>query len=164
MDPVSRRRSNSSVPFAAIAGAPVFAAGVGVPALAGALEPSALPDATASCCAVGVPALAGGSEPSLDGCWVRASPAVGADVVLVGHDHDYERINPVDGVSYVVTGGGGYSVRRVGHSDFTAFAASAFHFIRGEIQRDELYLEAIDASGAVIDATHIPRVAPGGAR
>jgi len=88
----------------------------------------------------------------------------GVQLVLSGHDHDYERINPVDGVSYVVTGGGGYSVRRVGRSDFTAFSASAFHFVRGEIRRDELYLEAIDPSGVSIDATHIPRVAAGSPR
>jgi acid phosphatase len=78
--------------------------------------------------------------------------------VLSGHDHDYERINAIGGVTYVVTGGGGYSVRRVGRSDVTAFSAPVFHFVRGEIRRDELHLEAVDPSGGVIDEVFIPRV------
>lgn len=88
----------------------------------------------------------------------------GVQLVLSGHDHDYERTHPVGGVTYVVTGGGGYSLRRVGRSDVTAFSASAFHFLRGEVRRDELYLEAVDPSGATIDSTIIPRVVPDGPR
>jgi hypothetical protein len=84
----------------------------------------------------------------------------GVQLVLSGHDHDYERTRPVGGVTYVVTGGGGYSIRRVGRGDVTAYSASAFHFLRVEVQQDELYLEAVDPSGAVIDATLIPRVGP----
>ena len=35
-------------------------------------------------------------------------------LVLNGHDHDYERTTPQNGVTYVVTGGGGVGVRPVG--------------------------------------------------
>ena len=38
-------------------------------------------------------------------------------LVLNGHDHDYERTTPQNGVTYVVTGGGGVGVRPVGSLD-----------------------------------------------
>jgi 2',3'-cyclic-nucleotide 2'-phosphodiesterase (5'-nucleotidase family) len=41
------------------------------------------------------------------------------DLVLAGHDHHYERTHPIDGITYVVSGGG-CKTTRVGRSDFTA--------------------------------------------
>lgn len=39
--------------------------------------------------------------------------ANGVDVVFSGHDHNYQRIGPIDGVLYIVTGGGGSPLYRV---------------------------------------------------
>ncbi len=36
----------------------------------------------------------------------------GADIVFAGHDHNYERTLPQQGVTHVVTGGGGAHVSR----------------------------------------------------
>jgi len=39
----------------------------------------------------------------------------GVDIVFSGHDHDYQRIGPINGILYIVTGGGGaplYGVER----------------------------------------------------
>lgn len=82
----------------------------------------------------------------------------GVQLVLSGHDHDYERMNVMGGVTYVVTGGGGYSIRPITHSDFTAHIESTFQFMRGEVGPNELSLVAVDASGTEIDGTRIPRV------
>ncbi|HEY5949907.1 MAG TPA: metallophosphoesterase, partial [Kofleriaceae bacterium] len=46
----------------------------------------------------------------------------GVQLVLAGHDHDYERMLPQDGTAFVVTGGGGIGTRPVGKSSFTAFS------------------------------------------
>lgn len=73
------------------------------------------------------------------------------DLVLSGHDHDYERVSPQNGVHYVVTGGGGRGTRPVGESDFTAFSEQVLHFVYVEVQGQELLLHAIDATGAEFD-------------
>jgi hypothetical protein len=78
-------------------------------------------------------------------------------LVLAGHDHDYERMTPQNGVQYVVTGGGGVGTRSVGHSAFTAYSAEVIHFVYAEVGTDELVLHAIDAHGHEFDSTVIPR-------
>jgi acid phosphatase type 7 len=72
-------------------------------------------------------------------------------LVLNGHEHDYERIEVQNGVTYVVTGGGGHSTRPVGHSGFTAFAESVLHFVYVEITGRRLLLHAIDGIGREFD-------------
>ncbi|HTV24778.1 MAG TPA: metallophosphoesterase family protein [Polyangiaceae bacterium] len=81
----------------------------------------------------------------------------GVQLVLAGHDHDYERMQTIGGVTYVVTGGGGFSVRPVGHSDFTAYSAAIFHFVQVEVRQDELRLDAIDTAGKVFDTVTVRR-------
>ncbi len=75
----------------------------------------------------------------------------GVQLVLAGHDHDYERMTPQDGVTYVVTGGGGVGTRGVGVSSFTAFSEDVIHFVYGEIRGNQLALHAIDGAGAEFD-------------
>lgn len=80
-------------------------------------------------------------------------------LVLNGHDHDYERTNVLNGVTYVVTGGGGRGTRPVGHSSFTAFSEAVIHFVFVEIAGSQLLLHAIDATGREFDQTVIERSA-----
>jgi predicted phosphodiesterase len=78
-------------------------------------------------------------------------------LVLAGHDHDYERMIPQNGTAYVVTGGGGRGTYSVDKSGFTAFSEAVIHFVYGEINGDELTLHAIDGSGKEFDSMVIPR-------
>ncbi len=78
-------------------------------------------------------------------------------LVLAGHDHDYERITPQDGVAYVVTGGGGRGTRAVSSSSFTAFAAEVIHFVYLEVTADQLVMHAIDGTGSEFDSMVITR-------
>jgi predicted phosphodiesterase len=78
-------------------------------------------------------------------------------LVLTGHDHHYERVNPQNGVAYVVTGGGGRGTYAVGSSGFTAFAESVIHYAYLEVGVDELVLHAIDAEGTEFDSLVVSR-------
>jgi 3',5'-cyclic AMP phosphodiesterase CpdA len=78
-------------------------------------------------------------------------------LVLNGHDHDYERTHPINGVTYVVTGGGGRGVKGVGVSDFTAFSESVLHFVYATADRATLRLHAIDATGKEFDSLTLTR-------
>lgn len=82
----------------------------------------------------------------------------GVQLVLAGHDHNYERIKPQDGTAYIVTGGGGIGTRSVGTSSFTALSEDVIHFIYGEVHQDEMILHAIDATGREFDSMVVPRV------
>ncbi|HWO20490.1 MAG TPA: metallophosphoesterase, partial [Kofleriaceae bacterium] len=78
-------------------------------------------------------------------------------LVLAGHDHNYERVRPQNGVAYVVTGGGGVGTRPVGTSSFTELSLDVIHFVYGEVGADRLVLHAIDGVGAEFDSVVIPR-------
>jgi 3',5'-cyclic AMP phosphodiesterase CpdA len=81
----------------------------------------------------------------------------GVDLVLSGHEHDYERTKPINGVTYIVTGGGGRETRDVGRSAFTAFSEAVLHFVYVEVTSDELVLHAIDGVGREFDQAYVAR-------
>ena len=72
------------------------------------------------------------------------------DLVLAGHDHHYERTHPMDGVTYVVSGGG-CKITPVGRSDFTAVAESTLQFLHVKISGDRLNATCIRPDGSVAD-------------
>lgn len=86
----------------------------------------------------------------------RAS-AAGVQLVLSGHDHDYQRSEVIDGVTYVVTGAGS-GTRRTGDDWFTEVSYSFVHFVDIGVFPDELVLRAVDVDGRVADTVTIPRV------
>lgn len=79
----------------------------------------------------------------------------GVHVAIFGHEHNYERVAPQDGVTYVVSGGGGVGTRPVGTSEFTAYSEQVSHFTYFETKGDELTMWAIDATGKTFDTTVI---------
>lgn len=74
----------------------------------------------------------------------------GVQLVLSGHDHDYQRSKPVNGVTYVVSGGGS-RVRRTGEADFTAVSWAAQNFLDITFFGDRLVLRAITTDERVAD-------------
>jgi hypothetical protein len=72
------------------------------------------------------------------------------DLVLAGHDHHYERTRPLDGITYVVSGGG-CKTTRVGRSDFTKVAESTLQFLHVEIDGDRLVGSSIRPDGSLAD-------------
>ncbi|MBV9454172.1 MAG: metallophosphoesterase family protein [Rubrobacter sp.] len=78
-----------------------------------------------------------------------------ADVVFSGHDHDYERTVPIEGVTYVVTGGGGKDLYRARRSKWTAFSKKIHHAVLVCINGECLSLEAIEPEGNVVDRLNL---------
>jgi 3',5'-cyclic AMP phosphodiesterase CpdA len=78
-------------------------------------------------------------------------------LVLAGHDHSYERTNPQNGVTYIVTGGGGADLYDVGRSGFTATSAKRHHFLDLNVFADRIEGRAIDKSGTVFDTFTIQK-------
>ncbi len=98
-----------------------------------------------------------GSDTRLRGLLAPVLEKHDVQLVLAGHDHDYERMVPQNGVAYVVTGGGGRGTYDVGVSSFTAFSDEVIHFVQVEVRENELLLHAIDANGVQFDSTVVPR-------
>jgi 3',5'-cyclic AMP phosphodiesterase CpdA len=79
----------------------------------------------------------------------------GVDLVLAGHDHDYQRSTVQNGVTYVVSGGAA-TLRRTGRAEFTAVAESVHHFLEVAVYADRLELRAVDQAGRVFDQAVLP--------
>lgn len=76
------------------------------------------------------------------------------DLVLAGHDHDYQRSNVIDGVTYVVSGGAA-KLRPTGRLGFTAASASQLHFVTLDIWDDQMVVSAHTHAGS-LDYVVIP--------
>ena len=72
------------------------------------------------------------------------------DLVLSGHDHHYERTRPIDGTTYVVSGGG-CKTTPVGPSEISAVAESTLEFLHVTVEGDRLTADAIRPNGGLVD-------------
>jgi hypothetical protein len=86
----------------------------------------------------------------------------GVQMIFSGHDHDYERLNPIDGVQLIVNGSGGSLMN--GIQDERDEASSQFYtvpeFLKVTIHGDSLFLQAINTNGTVFDYMSLGRVPP----
>jgi 3',5'-cyclic AMP phosphodiesterase CpdA len=76
--------------------------------------------------------------------------AGGVDLVLAGHDHDYQRSRPIRGMVHIVSGGAA-RLRRTGRQEFTAYSAATRHFLEIGAWSDRLRATAIDQDGRAFD-------------
>jgi 3',5'-cyclic AMP phosphodiesterase CpdA len=83
----------------------------------------------------------------------------GVNVVYSGHDHIYERVKPQKGIYYFVSGSGGQL--RGGDLKKSALTDAGYDldqtFMLNEIDKDELFFQAITRTGRTIDAGVISR-------
>ena len=81
----------------------------------------------------------------------------GVDVVFMGHHHSYERI-VVNGITYIVTAGGGAPLYELEAPEPDSVAAAeVHHFLLMDVDGDQLMGTAIDRDGEVIDTFTLRR-------
>jgi 3',5'-cyclic AMP phosphodiesterase CpdA len=101
------------------------------------------------------PPYSAGYQGSSDAARHAFSPVFeqyGVQLVLSGHDHDYQRSKPIGGVTYVVSGAAA-GTRRTGSASFTAESFSWHHFVDIAVYDDHLLLRAVNQDGRVADET-----------
>lgn len=77
------------------------------------------------------------------------------ELVIAGHEHHYERTRAIDGVQYIVTGGGGGRLTRAGRNADTKVALAVHHFVTLAVEGRTLAVEAVDIDGRVIDRVEV---------
>lgn len=98
-----------------------------------------------------------GNDPHLAAKLTSLMQRHGVQLYINGHDHNYERSKPIDGITYLVVGGGGASLRPVIATEQSARAASVFSFAEIAATPRELRLWAWDKDGRPIDQAVIAR-------
>jgi PKD repeat protein/predicted phosphodiesterase len=98
-----------------------------------------------------------GSNLGVRSNWVPLFEQHHVDLVISGHEHSYERTIPINGVTYLVTGGGGAPLLPVGRSSFTAFSRSIHHATFITMTPTTLTIAATDPNGVVLDSHTITK-------
>jgi Icc-related predicted phosphoesterase len=74
----------------------------------------------------------------------------GVQLYLCGHDHNYERTQPIDKTTYLVCGAGS-NPRPVGKSVWTVLAKDDLSFAAIEVYENRIEIKGIDADGQIFD-------------
>ncbi len=74
----------------------------------------------------------------------------GVQLVLSGHEHDYQRTEAINGVTYLVSGAGA-GTRRTGNRSYTTYSASVMNFLDLNVFPDRLVVRAVDHELMVFD-------------
>ena len=87
------------------------------------------------------------------------------DLVLAGHDHHYERSAPIKrfstdptwpGYPYIISGGGGATIRAITPRPTTLAAESAYHYVVLTFTSAQIQGKAVRMDGTVIESFTIP--------
>jgi acid phosphatase type 7 len=85
----------------------------------------------------------------------------GVQLVVSGHDHNYERFHVVRGTHTLVTGGGGIFLYGMSQLDpNSALFEARWHYTAVQVRGDMLRLTPVDAEGRVFDALEWRRTPP----
>ena len=85
--------------------------------------------------------------------WAPLLTRYEADWMFNGHSHNYQRTVPIDGVRYLVAGGGGGGLYASATNEpLQAFATTCYHHVSARIDGDVMSLQAIRSDGRVFDS------------
>ncbi len=83
--------------------------------------------------------------------WCPLFTRYGMDFVFNGHNHCYERTTPIDGVVYVVTGGGGATLYDSTAKPYIAIATTCYHHVELDMFPDHVNYRAIRSDDREFD-------------
>jgi predicted phosphodiesterase len=92
-----------------------------------------------------------GSNPEFIRTFTPLFQKYGVPLYINGHEHHYERTQPINGTTYLITGHGGASLRPVGKNNWTAYSISRYGFSALEVYRDRIEIKGIGIDGQVFD-------------
>jgi acid phosphatase type 7 len=108
-----------------------------------------------------------GSELILQNTWAPLYDQHHVDLVINGHDHDYERTypmfakqvksSPAEGTVYLVAGSAGAELYDAGMKAWTAYSEKTQNFVVLKIRAGELDLQAYRADGSPMDHLHMTK-------
>lgn len=91
--------------------------------------------------------------------WCPLFEEYSVDIVFAGHDHMYERTSKINGVTYIVSAGGGAPLYDVGRNTWTMYSEKTYHFCLVHIKGKRLLLKAIKPNGVVFDSLVLNKTA-----
>ncbi|MEX2117865.1 MAG: tartrate-resistant acid phosphatase type 5 family protein [Bacteroidota bacterium] len=98
-----------------------------------------------------------GNNPGLGSLLEPLFVRYGVDAYLAGHEHDLQLLGPVQGVHYIVSGGGGKD-RSVEWKGNTLFAATRLGFVRMTITHTSASVEFFNRDGVLTFVYEIPKL------
>ncbi len=101
-----------------------------------------------------------GSTPEVRDAISQLAARYGVELVLAGHDHNYERTKKIDGVTYIVAASGGANIRRITPSTFSEVLRTEPHFVIFDVERDSLVGRTVNLMGNTFDAFVIGKNPP----
>ncbi len=79
-------------------------------------------------------------------------PRFGVELILAGHDHDYERTKKIDGVTYIVAASAGATIRKISPNSFSEVLRTEPHFVLFDVDRGSLAGRTINRAGDTFDS------------
>lgn len=81
------------------------------------------------------------------------------DMAFAGHDHNYQRTDKINGVIYIITGGGSAVLYDVQSRKWLAHGEATYHFCLVQIHGRKLTMQAIRPDGTVFDVLTVNKTA-----
>jgi predicted phosphodiesterase len=79
----------------------------------------------------------------------------GVNLVVMGHEHHYERFARRNGIIHIVSGGGGGRLTRIYSKASTVRTATIHHYLAFEVTKNKLTMRAIDIEGKEFDKVEL---------
>jgi predicted phosphodiesterase len=92
-----------------------------------------------------------GSNLQMRGVLLPLCKRYGVELVVSGHDHNYERAKPVDGTTFIVSGSSGAPIRPIDPKAFSAKARTEPHYVLVDVDAGGLTLRAVNLQGQTFD-------------